>query len=256
MLFQNSVFIGIDPPADPREITYAALDRDLKLIALARGDINDVLAYTGGQQSAFVGLNAPRRPNQGLMQRDSIRDSLQPIPNPGRWTSFRVAEYMLFMRNIRIPRTDQNPTECPGWMRTGFTLYRKLAGLGYLDYPAEDAAQQMLEVYPHACYTVLLERIPFLKNTLEGRLQRQLVLHAQEMDVPDPMEIFEEITRYRVMHGDLPLDPLYEVEELEALMAAYTAWKAALHPEQVSRIGNPKEGEIVLPLPTLKRKYS
>jgi len=255
MLFQNTVFIGIDPPTSPAEITYAALDRDLQLLALSKGELRDILAYTGGQQSAFVGVNGPRRPNQGLMERDSIRDALQPVPNPGRYTTFRVVEYLLFKRNLRIPRTDSSLSACPGWMRTGFKLYKKLEEFGYQEYPADRAPQQMLEVYPHASYAVLLERIPFLKKSLEGRIQRQLVLHAQGVDVPDPMGFFEEITRYKILQGTLPGDILYTVEELEALMAAYTAWKAALHPEGVTLLGEPSEGEVVLPVKALKGKY-
>jgi uncharacterized small protein (DUF1192 family) len=69
------------------------------------------------------------------------------------------------------------------------------------------------------------------------------------------MRIFEEITRYKIMHGKLPLEGLYSVEELEALIAAYTAWKAALESDEITRLGDPKEGEIILPSTDLKPKY-
>jgi predicted RNase H-like nuclease len=140
-------------------------------------------------------------------------------------------------------------------MRNGFTLYKRLADFGFKDYPAEDQECQMLEVYPHAVCTVLLKKIPFLKKTLEGRLQRQLLLHSLSVAVPDPMRIFEEITRYKIMQGSLPLDDLYTVEELEALIAAYTAWKAATAPDEITRLGDPKEGEIIVPTRDLKPKY-
>ena len=99
------------------------------------------------------------------------------------------------------------------------------------------------------------KKIPFLKKTLEGRLQRQLLLHSLSIDVPDPMRLFEEITRYKVLQGQLPLEGLYSVEELEALIAAYIAWKAALEPDEITRLGDPKEGEIVLPSKDIKSKY-
>jgi len=113
----------------------------------------------------------------------------------------------------------------------------------------------MIEVYPHAAFTVLLKRIPFLKNTLQGRLQRQLLLHSLAVDVPDPMGIFEEFTRYKIIQGQLPLEGLYSVEELEALIAATLAWKAATEPDEITLVGDPKEGEIVLPTADLKTKY-
>lgn len=39
MLFKESLFIGIDPPSGLSSLTYAALDKDLNLIALGKEDI-------------------------------------------------------------------------------------------------------------------------------------------------------------------------------------------------------------------------
>jgi hypothetical protein len=255
MLFKDSVFIGVDPPSGDTALTYAALDGELNLVARAKADLSAVAAFAGGQKAAFVGVNSPRRLNQGLMKRDAVRDALSPQPNPGRWTAFRVAEYQLFQRNIRIPKTPDNLSDCPGWMQNGFKLYKRLEEIGFKDFPVEDHPQQILEVYPHAAYTVKLGRIPFLKRTLEGRLQRQLLLHSLSVAVPDPMRIFEEITRHKIIQGELPLEGLFSVEELEALMAAYTAWKAALEPGEITRLGDPQEGEIILPDSEVKSKY-
>jgi hypothetical protein len=255
MFYKDTVFIGIDPSSEEGALTYAVLDKDLNLLALSQQDLSTVSAYAGGHKSAVVGINAPRRPNQGLMMEDAVRDNLRPQPTPGRWTAFRVAEYALFQHNIRIPRTPDKVSECPGWMRVGFKLYRRLEEIGFVDFPAEDQKQLMLEVYPHAAFTVLLKKIPYLKKTLEGRLQRQLLLHSMALDVPDPMRVFEEITRYKILHGELPLSGLYSVEELEALMAAYLAWKAAAEPAEISLVGDPREGEIVLPVGQLITKY-
>lgn len=255
MLFKDTVFIGIDPSSGEDSLTYAVIDRDLNLLALSHQELNTVSAYAGGHKSAVVGVSAPRRTNQGLMKKEAVRDSLRPQPTPGRWEAFRVAEYILSQHNIRIPRTPEKVSECPGWMRVGFKLYRRLEEIGFVDFPEEDQEKIMLEVYPHGAYTVLLKRIPFLKKTLEGRLQRQLLLHSLALDVPDPMRIFEEITRYKILHGELPLDDLYSVEGLEALMAAYLAWKAIAEPHEITLVGDPREGEIILPAAELKSKY-
>ena len=256
MFIKDTVFIGIDPSCGEDSLTYAVLDKDLHLLALSQQKLNTVSAFVGGQKSAVVGVNAPRRLNQGLMKKDSVRDNLKPQPNPGRYTSFRVAEFLLFQHNIRIPRTPAKISNCPGWMRVGFKLYRNLEEMGFVDYPDKEEGQSMLEVYPHAAYTVLLERIPFLKKTLEGRLQRQLLLHSLSVAVPDPMQLFEEITRYKILHGELPLEGLYSLQELEALMAAFLAWKAVSAPGEISMVGDPREGQIILPLKDLKPKYN
>ena len=255
MLFKESLFIGIDPPSGLKSLTYAALDKDLNLIALGKEDITGVVAFVGGQKAAHVGVNAPRRLNQGQMKLDAVRDRLNPQPKPGRFTGYRVAEYELIQKNIRIPKTPDKISLCPGWMKNGFLLYKRLEELGFKDFPAEDHKMQLLEVYPHAAYTTLLKKIPFLKKTLEGRLQRQLLLHSLSIDLPDPMRLFEEITRYKIMQGDLALDDLYNVEELEAIIAAYLAWKAAKDPDEILLVGERKEGQIVIPVKDLKPKY-
>jgi hypothetical protein len=75
------------------------------------------------------------------------------------------------------------------------------------------------------------------------------------MRIPDPMRLFEEITRHRLLQGVLPVADLYQPSELDALAGAYTAWMAANHPEGILMLGHPEEGQIILPVPDLKRQY-
>lgn len=250
------MFIGIDPTAGERPFTYAAINHELALLALGEGNIDDILAFCAGQRQALVAVCAPRRPNQGIMKQEERREQLNPMPAPGRWTDFRIAEYLLRKHQIPIPQTQANVEECPNWMRMGFNVFERLDGLGYKEYPQENFERLSLEVYPHACYAVLLGVLPFQKHSLEGRLQRQLALYERRMQIPDPMRIFEEITRHRLLHGILPLEYLYSAEELDALAAAYTAWMAALHPEQISLVGDAIEGQVVLPVDGLKERYT
>jgi hypothetical protein len=255
MYISHTSFIGIDPTAGQRPFSYAALDRTLGLLALGQGTLDEVLAFCAGQQQAVVAVCGPRRPNQGLMAQETVREQLSPPPNPGRWMGFRVAEYLLRQHNIATYKTPGEEQECPGWIQMGFQLYQRLEGFGYQAYPAGEAPLQWLEVYPHACYCALLGQAPLAKNTLEGRIQRQLALVEQKLDVPDPMDLFEEITRHRLLQGILPVDELYEQGELDALAAAHTAWLAAMHPGRVSLLGDPAEGVVVVPAAELKRRY-
>lgn len=255
MFFTNTTFIGIDPTAGKKPFSYAALDNSLHLLALGQGTMEEVLAFTAGQRQAFTAVCAPRRPNQGLMDRAEVRQQLIPPPRPGRWSNFRIAEYQMRQHNITCPKTASQEKECPTWIQVGFTLYHRLEGLGYHAFPASGESLQWLEVYPHACYCVLLGQTPFPKNTLEGRIQRQLALYDQELKVPDPMRFFEEITRHRLLQGILPLQELYSQGELDALAAAFTAWLAASHPERTSRLGDPEEGLVILPAAELKPHY-
>jgi hypothetical protein len=255
MLWQNVTFIGIDPTAGQKPFVYAALDHNRRLLALGQGDMDDVLAYTAGQRAAICAVCSPRQVNQGLMDQEEFRQRLSPMPRPGRWSDFRLAEYLVRMRNIQIPRTPAQKEACPKWMQMSFRFYQRLEAFGYKLYPAEEEPRQVLEVYPHAFFTTLLGLAPFPKYSLEGRIQRQLVLHERKVDVPDAMDFFEEITRHRLMKGILPADGLYKPAELDAISAAYTAWLAATQPDQVSCLGDPGEGQIVLPVRELKERY-
>lgn len=256
MFYTDSTFIGIDPTAGERPFVYSALDHELAILALGEGNIDDVLAFCAGQRRAIVAVCSPRRPNQGVMCRQEVRESLFPLPNPGRWTNFRLVDYYLRQHQIYAPQIPARREDCPRWMQMGFLLFERLSELGYREFPDDSNERLSLEVYPHACFTALLGVLPFQKNTLEGRIQRQLLLYEKRLQVPDPMRFFEEITRFRLMNGILPFDHVHSTEELDALVAAYTAWMAARNPESVTLIGDEEEGQIVIPVEKLEDHYS
>jgi hypothetical protein len=54
--------------------------------------------------------------------------------------------------------------------------------------------------------------------------------------------MFEEITRYKLIQGILPLENLPSSRELDALAAAYLAWMIFNRPAQIAATG-----EFVLP---------
>lgn len=256
MLFTDSIFIGIDPTAGKHPFVYAAIDADMNLIVINNGVIDEVLAFAAAQTNAYIGVCAPQKTNQGLMRDDHFRNVISPQPTPGRFMNYRVVDYLLIQHNIRTPGVGAEIKDCPGWMKMGFYLYKRLEELGYKTYPSQDEELIYSEVYPHASYTVLLGKLPFPKNTLEGRLQRQLILYEKGIKIPDPMRIFEEITRYRLLNGILPYDNIYTQEQLDAIIAAYTIYIGVVEPENVIALGDPTEGQVVLPVPELKGRYT
>ena len=253
MLFTDSTFVGIDPTSGRKSFTYAALDKDLHLIALADGEMEDVVAFLAGQESATVAINAPAGVNRGLV-RDKIKKEML-TPHKIRGAEFRLAEYQLRERGIAVTGTAASAALCPAWIQVGFELYRKLGKTGFKKYPEKESPYQVLETHPHACYCVMAGQVPLAKPSLEGRLQRQLILYEHGLHVKDPMDFFEEITRYKLSKGIWPMDLLYLPEQLDALVAAYTAWLAANKAERISLVGDEREGFIVLPEKELKEKY-
>jgi hypothetical protein len=53
----------------------------------------------------------------------------------------------------------------------------------------------------------------------------------------------------------LPFGILYKTRKLDALAAAFTAWVAATAPSEVTLLGHPAEGLMVLPVKALNPKY-
>lgn len=254
MFSANLSFIGIDPTAGNRPLTYAALDGGLRLLALGEGDLHEVLAFVAGQGEVIVAICGPQRPSQGLMNRDEVRSSLVPVPRPGRWEGFRVVEYQLRQKRINCPKTPAVEADAPAWMQRSFALFRNLEAMGFQPFP-QPGPLRWLEAYPHAAFSVWLERTPFPKQTLEGRLQRQLVLYDNELRIHDPMEFFEEVTRYRLRHGILPLDKLYTPGELDAMAAAYLAWLAGNQQDSLLMLGDPAEGQVALPVAEVIQRH-
>ena len=249
-----SVYIGIDPTSGNKDFGYAVLDSKLNLVTLADADMEELVAFLEGQNSALVAVNGPTGVNQGLVKRKLAEEHSGP-GRAVRGADIRLAEYELRERGIAVAGTPAREEFCPAWMQLGFALYHQLSGIGFKPFGAEGEGCQVLETHPFACFCVLAGSIPFPKPTLEGRLQRQLILNDKGLRINDAMRFFEEITRFKLMKGILPTDVLYSPEQLDMLVAAYTAWLSAQRPDEVTRVGDKGEGQMILPVRELKKKY-
>ena len=247
----SSIFAGVDIICSPgrlrRAFVYAALDADRELLALAHGDWDEVLAYFGGQAGAYVAINAPHHPNLGTASELIRAQSEFPYGESLSARGVRLCEHLLQAQGLRLDSTPKTRKDCPGWMQKGFSLYEQLEDFGYHTYPNSESAHLLFETHSEGVFWRLLRQKAPLPNSLEGRLQRQLLLHSIEMPVPDAMDFFLEITRFKLMQGELPDEDLHSYEELNALAAAHMAWQAAHHPDLIDLVGDPDGDQIALP---------
>jgi predicted nuclease with RNAse H fold len=257
MFFTDVVYIGVNPSAGDHPLRYAALDHELKLVALDEVDVESLLALIGTLEQVFVAVDAPQGPNKGFMTRPAIRERYNLQPGGETWKSWRVCEYELRSRNIRLYNTPEDPNEARGWVRNSFELFKRLEKMGFRKYVQGEEPHKcmLIEARSHAGYSVLLDRRPFLKNTLEGRLQRQLVLYLEGIDLANPMHALEEITRHHLLTGHLPLERLHDPDALDAIMAAYTGYLVGTQPERISQVGEREEGLVTLPSAKLRDLY-
>lgn len=127
----------------------------------------------------------------------------------------------------------------------------ELAASGFQRWPSPGNERQLIEIHADSAFAVLLgAKKPLPAASLEGRIQRQLALQEKRLDVPDAMEFFEEITRHKLLSGKLPEGKIFSSAELNALVAAFTAWCAYTNPAEVTRLGDAAEGRIILPVST------
>lgn len=240
-------FIGIDPTAGKRPVTYAVLDAKLRVEKLRTVPLEDALADILDYPQAVCGIDAPGGRNRGLLANPEYRARLGLKPRRDKYSMYRVCEYELRRRGIAIYNTPPEEERLPGWMRTGFDLYGRLRAAGYVDWP-QSGSRRLFETYPHAAFTLMVSGRLYKKTSIQGLLQRQLLLYDEGVDVPDPVRVLEEWTRHHLRTGHLQLDQVHSHDELDALAAAYTAYLAAREPGNVTAVGDPSEGQIVLPV--------
>ena len=125
---------------------------------------------------------------------------------------------------------------------TNSMFYEQLEKLSFRPYSTQNESRQWFKVNADESFITLLQKKLLPRRTLEGRIQRALVLYDRGLQINDPMEFFEEITRYKLIQGILPLENLYTSKELDALVAAYVAWMTVNKPGQFII-----QGEFILP---------
>ncbi len=254
MTEKSPVYVGVEILKTPgrlrRAFIYAALDANRELIAIGHGDRNEVLAYLGGQQCALAAINAPRRVNTGVVNQSATVQQELPLQKTTHRINARLCEYQLREKGFTIDTTPDKTKNCLRWTQRGFDLYRRLSAFGYQPLIGRaERKRYTLETHPDAIFWCLLGQKQPLPASLEGRLQRQLLLYDAGMPVADAMDFFVEITRYKLIQGELPDQNIHSFEELNALAAAMIAWQAAYKPESIEFLGDRDEGQIVLPLP-------
>jgi hypothetical protein len=242
----NQFAIGIDPSGGRAPVTFAVLDEAGVLVHLAAGDRQLVFEFLDQNESACVAINAPRGPNRGLVRERLQKQAVGPAHLRG--VDMRSVEFDLKERGLSISPTPGRVDLCPAWMQIGFSLYAHLADLGYASSSTRDAEKFCLETHPHLTYHALLGQAPLPKPSLEGRLQRQLALFDAGIGIKDPMDFFEEITRHKLLKGELPMGLLYLPEELDALAAAYVAHLVRQDAGTAEWIGDKAEGQIAVPI--------
>jgi predicted RNase H-like nuclease len=250
----QSVFIGIDTTAGRRPMTVAVLDGDLNILDLSSQPADEVADALAAYEKATCGVDAPIMPNLGLLAEPEYRSRVDLPPDQPTYRDYRVCEYELRRRGMYIYHTPSDPDRVPHWIAAGWALYDQMRAAGFVDYP-HPGARRLFEVYPHGAFTTLLKKRPYPKTGIEGRIQRQLLLYHEGVDLPDPLFVLQSWTPHQFLTGSLDMGHIHTHDELDALVAAYTAYLFACEPQHTVVIGDERDGQIVLPTGDLLDYY-
>jgi predicted nuclease with RNAse H fold len=249
-----TVYIGIDPTAGIRPSAFAVLSDRLKIEKMGRAPIDELIEIVTAHSAAICAVAAPIGPGKGLLADPDYRRRLGLEPKRASYSTLRVCEYELRKRKIAIYSTPKTLDQAPQWMKEGWRLLDGLRKAGFVEYP-RTGERRVLETYPPAAFTALVGRRPYSKSSIEGLLQGQLILFEEGVGVPDPMPHLEEWTRHRIKTGQIGRENILDHDSLDALMAAYTAFVVDKEPRNVIALGDTAEGQLVLPVESLKDLY-
>jgi hypothetical protein len=240
-------FIGIELSGSRKGFTCAILSAGLKiefsgvLTPLEWGTVIE------NAKAVVAAVSSPLTMNLGYMADGDYRAQLKVTNQSARSKDQRVCEYLLGERGITCTRSPKDVSKLSLSLQRSLKFASELGMAGFQFWPTAGAVRQMMETQTDAACMALLGVKPFPLNTLEGRIQRQLLLQSKGIAVPDAMEFFEEVTRHRLLSGKLPQEMLLAPGALNALISAYTAWAAANRPGEYTLLGEPEEGMVILP---------
>jgi hypothetical protein len=254
ILDSNRVYAGVDFSAGKGAVTVALLTARLDVRSVKQLTVEKAAEELASCAEITAAVGGPLRPRR-IEPAESVPAGQAAAK--GKPKRARAADAELGRRGIPVRRVPPPDGAAPVWMRTAFRLAGDAAARGFLEGKAAlGSPRVLLETHPAACAAALLGRLPFGRNTLEGRIQRQLALLRERVALPDPMDALEELTAHHILSGCLALNGIRRPDELDALLAAFAAWRASSAPDAVSWVGDDADGWICLPKKDLLGKYA
>ena len=120
-------YCGID--VGERKLFAAAIEVDdarvVEVQFAETASIDEVIGWVADRGAEAVGVDAPPGPNLGFLADPEKRQKLG-ITKPPKNTDRRVADYQLGIGGWYSTPSSEGAAQ--GWMRTGFQVYRELAG--------------------------------------------------------------------------------------------------------------------------------
>lgn len=193
---------------------------------------------------AGIDISSGHKPLTFVALDDELRVMLQ-----SRWDTSQVINHLEQFEQVILAvniLAGRKPTSTRS-QNISDDLKKQIAEAGFKPYLTSNAPRQWVETNPPECFRSLAGQTLLPRRSLGGQLQRALILYEQGLQIADPMDFFEEITRHHVLAGVMPTELLYSASELDALAAAAVAWMLINKPVQVDLTKDSGKGMIVIP---------
>jgi len=156
-------------------------------------------------------------------------------------TSWEIADLITCVKNYDQVRLaiDSSPTKTTHENYT--QLLNEIGLVDFQEFSQKNSQHLWISSNADKSFKVFQPRL-FLRQTLVGRLQRALILYDEGLQMEDPMDFFEEITRHKILQGNLLTENIYSSRQLDALVMAYVAWLTVSPSERVVM-----KGQFMLP---------
>jgi predicted nuclease with RNAse H fold len=230
------VVVGIDVAARRPSVAVsltcgrstAAVDGWFEADAGRKEGLSALLDWVVSRSPSAVAVDAPQGFNRRLMAGSTLR----------------VCDWELRRRGLPLYQVPQRGAEVPGWMQTGYDIFRGLARRDF-ERPRGDGlpasfgqAQAVLEVYPYASFAALLREAQVAGTlSVEQRLLRKTT--------GDGALLRLRLLRLARLEWDWWLRYL-DHDHIDAMAAAGTAWRYLTG--AATGVGDEREGLLWLPV--------
>ena len=193
---------------------------------------------------AGIDISSGRKPLTFVALNGEMKVTLQ-----ARWDISEVINYLQQFEHVllAVNLLGGRKTSSTRSQKISDELKKKIIEAVFKPYLTSNAPRQWVETNPVECFRSLAGQTLLPRRSLGGQLQRALILYEQGLQIADPMDFFEEITRHHVLAGAMPTELLYSASELDAFAAGSVAWMLINKPVQVDLTKDVGKGMIVIP---------
>jgi len=221
----KGTYLGIEVSGGKAPYWMARLDTDGMLLTNGQATLEEVL-YSVSEGVTAIAINGPCYLPQNA---DQVRSA-----------EIELRQMGYHPRITRVLDPDRQPAR----VRNSLLLFQTLAR--EVKYKV---GENLLETQSDVAFTVYTAGVLLSPASYEGRIQRQLSLIRQGIRLRDPMSFYEEITRWRLLKGDLSDEMLFSIPVLAALATACIARASSTKPDSLLRVGKKLDGWVWVPVP-------